>query len=534
VAAVVAPGLVIFVYPMVSLLARNEEYFRGAYSAGRAVYLAGVATVAAGAVAWAASGTRVGRPLFTAYVLLTPAWLVYSLFGATRHAIGAVVAAVLLVLSVVYLTRRPRPLFLPRIGLFAAVIVVAMGATTALEVSQAGEGDVSGAEIADRETEGDPDLPNIYHVVLDEFQTEMFEAVLDDELREELAGFTWYPNAQTTWGRTEMSMAATLGHDEWDFESPAREYVEEALMAPSSSLQQLRELGYETTGYYQNPSLYVGDPGPFDHRYLASEVSTGGPRGEYRALAGSLWVYAHLPGIVAQRLIPETRYEQLDGQTLLPEDAPSLSVLNFERFLRREAALPATGRYELVHLILPHFPYVLSPYCEYEAGVETDPVVQSECAMLLMQELIDRLQRLGRFDESVVVIQGDHGAHFEALPDGSLGSLGGDTFSEAWSGARARPLLLVKPAGAGADGPLERSDYPALLTDIMPTVFDSIDADVPVADGRVSLLEEDLPARDARVYHFYEPGRGDLPDEEVQRYVIADGVVTTEERIPVP
>ena len=51
----------------------------------------------------------------------------------------------------------------------------------------------------------------------------------------------------------------------------------------------------------------------------------------------------------------------------------------------------------------------------------------------------------------------------------------------------------MKPAGVSGDGALVESDYPTLLTDIMPTVFDSIGAELDVAEGRVSLLADELP-----------------------------------------
>ena len=532
-AAIVAPGLVIFVFPMVSLIARNDEYFGGAYGSGRVLYLAGALTMLVGALTWAVSGTRVGRPLFTGYVLLTPAWIAYSLFGDSSDTVGVVVVGSIVIALVVYLTLRPRPQFLPFLGLLAGLVVVATGAGTAIDVTQAGEASPSSSGVADRASEGDSDLPNIYHVVLDEYQTEMFEAVLDDELRASLGGFTWYPNAQTTWGRTEMSMATVLGQDEWDFESTARDYVEEALLGPTSSLQQLKDLGYETSGYYHNPSSY-GEPSPFDHRYLATDLSNSRPAADYGTLATSLWLYANLPGRIAEPLIPAAQWAQLTGGTLVPDDAPSLSVDNFETFLAREARLPATGRYELVHLLLPHFPYVLTPDCEFESGTRTSPEEQTECAMALMDELIERLERLDRFEDSVVVIQGDHGASFALDGEGVLRSLGQDLFSEEWSRARSRPLLLVKPAGVSGDGALVESDYPALLTDIMPTVFDSIGAELDVAEGRVSLLADELPPRDERLYHFFTLGPDGLPDEEVQRYVISGEVVTTDGLIPVP
>lgn len=532
VAAVLAPALLIFVFPMVSLIARNTEYFGGAYLSGRSVYLMGMVTAVVGVGLWAVSGTRAGRVGFTAYVLLTPAWIVYSILDSTRQAGGVLLLLALVGGVAAYLTWRPRPLFFARLGLFAAIVASATGVGTFLEARATEEENV---DIADRSSEGAGPLPNVYHVVLDEFQTEMFVAVLDDDLRASLGGFTWFPNAQTTWGRTQMSMAATLAHDDWDRETPAHEYVEDALFGPTSSLRALGELGYETSAYYHYSSLYYGEPHPFDNRYLAPDAEGGRPRGEHSQLARSLWLYSQVPSVLSERLMPASHFEQLQGRTLLPDDAAALSVENFQDFIDREEGLSDTGRYELVHLILPHAPYVMSPYCEFETGIETEPVEQTECAMLLMEEMIDRLESLDRFEDSVVVIHGDHGASFELTADGQLRSVGTKILSEEWSRARARPLLLVKPAGIGAEGELVESDYPALLADIMPTVFDSVGADVDPGEGRVSLLGDDLPPRDERLYHFFTPGPHGLPEGEVHRYIISgDGVVMVDETLSVP
>jgi hypothetical protein len=532
-ALIVAPGLVIFVFPMASLIAGNDEYFRGAFGAGWVVDLAGFVTVGVGFGLWAVSGTRIGRVLFTGYALLTPAWLVYRMFGSSYRAIGAATVALLATGAAILLARRPRPRLPDQLGQFATVVVLITGVVTVLEVAQAG--DSPSTDVGDRADEEQPDLPTIYHLVLDEYQTEMFEAVLDDEMRSALAGFTWYPDAQTTWGRTELSMASTLAGDEWAFDVTPQEYVDHALRGSTSSLRQLEALGYETAGSYNIPSLYGGDPSPFDHRYLASDAVPPGPSDEHQELATSLWIYAHTPGAVAERLLPERYFEQLEGDTLLPDDAAALSMHNFDAFLEREPELPTTGRYELVHLILPHFPYVLTEGCDDDERSETSPAEQTECTMRLVARLLDELHRLDRFDDATIVVQGDHGASLELSADGALTPVVADDFySPEWSAARARPLLLMKPAGVGSDEPLATSDYPAQLSDVMPTVFDAIGADVPVADGRVSLLAADLPSRPERLYHFYDAGPDNLPDDEVQQYVIRDGEVIVGERLAVP
>ena len=202
-------------------------------------------------------------------------------------------------------------------------------------------------------------------------------------------------------------------------------------------------------------------------------------------------------------------------------------------FVHREAERSPTGRYTLIHLINPHHPYVLTSNCDYTPGVETDGAAQAGCALTLVEELVDELKALGRFDSSTIVIHGDHGAGLARDGDELVG-FGPDVFGLPFSTGRSRPLLLVKPAGTGADAPLATSDRPAMTTDVMATIFDSVDVPFEATSGRASLIGEDFPDRPERYYHFYDRADFGLPAELV-RYVIADGVLTKEPAtIPVP
>jgi hypothetical protein len=74
-------------------------------------------------------------------------------------------------------------------------------------------------------------------------------------------------------------------------------------------------------------------------------------------------------------------------------------------FLREEETLPSKGRYTYVHLIIPHFPFVLNQDCSYDGDYEiTGPLEQSLCATSLIVRLVECLKGLGRFDESIVLL----------------------------------------------------------------------------------------------------------------------------------
>jgi hypothetical protein len=531
----VAPGVVVFVFPMIRLLAQNNEYFDARYTAGRYVFGAAAVLWLVGFVAWRTAGGRAGRLVLCAYVLLTPAWILYgALQGEERPVVGAVVMVALAVGAVV-LARRPADRVVRDVGLFAAIVLAGSGALTAVELVKADDPAAASSSAAATPA-GTPEraLPNVYHLVFDEFQTDQFERVLDDDTRRALAGFTHYPDAITPFGRTQMAMASVLGRDDYDFDRPPIDYAREAV-SDRSYLRVLERAGYRTEGYVEHASMYVYTS-PVQELHRHADVITGGDRREdYAGLATSLWVYSHLPGSVSSRLIPDRHYDQLSAQALLPDDTAPVSVDSFREMLRRERDLPATGRYTLVHLLLPHFPNVMSADCRYRPGERTGTLEQSSCAVALIEELVAELARLDRLDSSIVIAHGDHGAQY-AVRDGRLVNVQPEgLFSDAYSTARSRALLLVKPAGPAASGRLRVSDLPAMITDIMPTVLDSVGLPHRSTTSRASLLDEDaFPDRPERAYHFYDKHPKRLVDGPIHRFVVSDGVATEDREIDVP
>jgi hypothetical protein len=521
--AILGPGLVVLALPTMNLIARNGEFFRGDFTSGRDLYALGLGLIGTGFAFWAVSWNAVGRYLLTCYLLLTPAWLAYSALGQWRRAVAGLLVSLLL-LVVAWAIKRWDPT-LRGTALFSALLVLSSVISTTMTVRSAASADSLDSGLASSTPTARPTTsrPNIYHIVMDEYQTEMFEYTLNEDVRQALSGFTFFPEARTTFGRTEMAMASIFGDSDYDYTTTPQDFVNESLRGPNSSFDTLRDAGYDISGFVHLLSLY-GSPSPFDKTTLLRDYVDFDASVDYTRLANSLWVFANLPTSLAKIALSDSVIAQLRGDNLLPDDAPAVSALSFKTFIQRERELPDAGRYTLVHLVLPHFPYVMSADCEHSEGVESPPADQAACATSLMVELVEELRELDRFESSVILIHGDHGARFGVTAD-ELIQLPDDVFSEEWSDARSRPLLLVKPAGVDARRALEVSEYPALLTDIMPTVFDSIEIPFVTLDGRISLLDDPLPNRPTRFYHFYNKGDDGLPDGELTRFVMdADGI----------
>jgi len=148
---------------------------------------------------------------------------------------------------------------------------------------------------------------------------------------------------------------------------------------------------------------------------------------------------------------------------------------NFEQRSHVESQKPV---FKFIHLEPPHIPVKLDKECQYvEIGIDTRTSFkgQATCALKLAIRMINTLKTLGVYDNSIIVIQADHGSHQ---------SLHLEEFSDkqaSFPRPRGLPMLLVKKVNAR--GKLKVSDAPIILSDLAQTIASEFD------------LEETFPGR---------------------------------------
>lgn len=186
--------------------------------------------------------------------------------------------------------------------------------------------------------------------------------------------------------------------------------------------------------------------------------------------------------------------EELPGAEFLPwRDLSTLAgVADFERMLAEESDRPGQGQYVFVHTMVPHHPYVVDSECRYkgpgshppdtaEASIIADSyLAQAKCGLRLVGKLVERLRALGRFQDALIIVHGDHG--METNHGGNLMSRYPEFFTlekgngddeEVLSnfenvGIRSHALLLVKFPGATG---FTVSPRAAQMIDLAPTIL---------------------------------------------------------------
>lgn len=382
------------------------------------------------------------------------------------------------------------------------------------------------------QNQADKNLPNIYHIVFDEYQTDMFDLTLNEEVEKQLAGFTFYPNDVTVYGRTGMSLPSTFTSLSYDYEIPQIEYQKQAFNSDKSLLFWLKKAGYRTNAYIHK--VFTFDLKLFDLVIEHKNNTFLRPDNvAYIKQFSNLWVYANAPRAISKRIIKPESLDQIKNQNVLPSAAPIVSYESFENILNNEELLDSSGQYFFMHLILPHFPYVLKSDCSYEGDSETSPLEQSRCATKMITELIGVLKKSKRFDNSLIIIQSDHGSRFKA-ENNDLTKIGGGYYSEEWSLARSRALLLVKTPDKNNSDSLDISYAKTSLLDITPTVIKALGIESGLTEEGYSLTNpESIPFDRLRYYNFYDKKGSNEKTDELSRYIIDGDTIKFDKKIPV-
>ncbi|MGH9463200.1 MAG: PASTA domain-containing protein, partial [Vicinamibacteria bacterium] len=358
------------------------------------------------------------------------------------------------------------------------ILLVYEGGTLLYNIWSAGVPTSSSTSPAHLPAANSRPLPNIYHLIFDAYQTDLLEHTLTDEAKKALGGFTYFPNNKAEWSQTFMSLSAIFAGRRYAYDRTINNFMSRAFDSEICVLYWLKSQQYQTLAYVTNN---------WDSRvrYLDRVVYHGAAaRDELLPLNEesfwNVWLYSNTPPALKKAAmrskwfghLTEKDLEKLQEGRLLPATAPVTSYLGFKSLMATEKDLSPSGRYTVAHVIIPHYPLRLRADCSYNLGSsETHILEQSQCALKLIQEFVRLLKDLGRFDDSLIIIHGDHGDTYRTKN------------GELTENARARSLdavLLVKPVGKTGEGELEVLETRTSLADIPTIIMNSVaDAGTP-------------------------------------------------------
>ena len=355
-------------------------------------------------------------------------------------------------------------------------------------------------------------LPNIYHIVLDEYQTDMFINTMTPELEKELAGFVHFPNNSSNYGGTGLSIPSVfVGRS---MRNNFGDYHRAAFQAGPSMLNALKSVGYDLYGFiFDLERFYPVSLPLFDHVTNIVDELLVKRIGNQSETFKRLWLYRNVPGFIAKKFISEDEFQALANQKSMPNQFGIMSVNAFKNYIQYEKKLPGKNRYTFLHLILPHRPYIFCPDCLYTMGDKdikmTSMDEQAQCANFLTVQFIKCLKELNRFDNSIIVIHADHGRR-ENLEDITSFSLAKDA---------SQALLLIKPQARNASQPFKINHFESMLIDVPATILETAGIELlpsfeglPLFDVNTLKVKRDrsFMIYDADKFVFYDIKNGQI------------------------
>lgn len=364
----------------------------------------------------------------------------------------------------------------------------------------------------------DPNIPgNIYHFVFDCYSSLKFQHTLKDlEMEvEEFEGFVFFQNNLSNYISTKASVPSFLTGTFYQ-EGSFHQWMSQG--KTSGLKDELYNNGYRIWEYTPNRSgvwSYEKAAFTMTNRDLSNSYFV---RKETLVLA-EIAILRSAPSLLRQEVFQVTEWMlgwlfcmlnhvPVHGESSLQyiKKISFNSVAIMREFLRDERRRNDRGEYIYCHLLLPHVPHIWDRNGNYSE--KSNFYEQSLYATRLMTELITELKRLGRYNNSLIIFQSDHGHRldskepltFEAPPEviKKLRSIS-KLYSPEECLERLHSLLLVKPPFA-LEKHLVVSNAPTQLIDIPSTVYDLLGIVGKSFGGRSVFKLKDLEKREIHMY----------------------------------
>ncbi len=410
---------------------------------------------------------------------------------------------------------------------------------------------------------------NVYHLILDSYQSEAYQYFLEKTPELNQLPFTYYPNFRVSRPTTYLSLTELFSGDTYA-PNLLTKYWNDAPFQ-NGMMAYLANAGVELGLYpYASGTCYRGPSTVCEPLDVVEGKMLGA--GRVRQTAIDMWFLKLIPGSLKRELNARFAPKDTDAQTATdgdrfsdwdygfsifnaiapsktPTDAdkPYFSVQQFLQFLDGEGARPPSGQYFFMHVVVPHAPFVLDGDCNYIGRTAQDAQVrylqQVQCADKLVTLLVKKLESLGRLDNSLIIVQADHAYYYHpadlevllkyhpmnaSVPRVFPEEADSSRWPSEMIEARASALLLIKFPGQSA---ASRSDKPVQMIDIAPTILRYFDIPRSPMQG---IPVQDMPEALVRDRLFFATSKGVFSASNFKvfsKYRYVDGTWKFEENI---
>lgn len=354
---------------------------------------------------------------------------------------------------------------------------------------------------------------NVVILLLDAFQSDVFQEILDTEphYRDALPGLTFFRNTTAQYSKTYGAVPAMLTGTWYENNIPLQSHLQGAFQHALS--RKLKDLGWITNLYPAVPRI-IGYSTAF-----ASNIELQSDSRQVYADAGvlvDLALFRGSPHFVKPFWMNDAQWRLRHAFVWLAKNAPSFDeeehdsrhyLHPIQRFadetdflMNHELHAPT---FKFFHFNIPHEPFALNEQLEPErlpAGREGF-YRHSVAGLNVVVQFIAQLQALEIYDKTMLFIVADHGGgeyNTGIYNRGHVASESGTIDTQHHQSGL--PLLLAKPFGA--TGTFDISDAPVSMGDLLPTIAQHLG--LPLGYPGVDIFAlVDTTERERR-YLFYE------------------------------
>ena len=339
---------------------------------------------------------------------------------------------------------------------------------------------------------------NVIILLLDTFQTDVFKEIITEhpEYQEMLKGFTYFPDNMGGYPTTYASVGLALTGSYYHNEMPIQDFIKKSFTS-NSLPKSFKEAGYDVMM-------------PLNMTLFSTPEITSNY--QFRPLSLKWSAFSPIYSIAGLKLLPESirsliATTESSGSNLENTTAESSGFFDFNvNFINRFEAKIDTNEisptFKFYHLRGAHAPLTLNENFQYESMPfnRLSFKRQSIAALKVVDRMIQTIQQAGIYDNTAIVILGDHGNGL--TPENFSDDDHGNRFTYAIDPTiqfAARPLLLIK--GFDTNTPLSVSTNETTLGDIAKTVANI--ANIPSTFPGVDILHEDTPTDRVRSFFYY-------------------------------
>lgn len=257
---------------------------------------------------------------------------------------------------------------------------------------------------------------NVIIVVVDCLSEQIFKETVDqyEELGELFKDFVCFDRMSSPISSTPFAVPALLTGVEYQYENTQSlgeehaRYLKQAFSADTSLFVVLKKAGYRCEGYPYVLQTLSYDPTLLDNAVRLSSHS------QSRRTLLDVWMATVTPFFL-QPILGNTYFSVTDhfvtpgqhsmGYIFDPHDCTVYRRLQAEARVSEDEKV-----FKYIHLQGAHVPITTDE--NLEANLETSRIKQLRGSMLILEVLMEKLQEFGLYDQSLLVITGDHSEHY--------------------------------------------------------------------------------------------------------------------------